>query len=50
MGLFKKIEESKEPKVEPEIVFIDAPETPGQKWFREEAERRRDKLTNGKEQ
>jgi len=49
MGLFEKIEEHKEGKEEPGVVWVDAPETPGQKWFREEAERRRDELTKNDE-
>lgn len=50
MGLFDKIEELKQEEEEIEIVFRDTPETEGQKWFREEAERKRDELTNRKEQ
>ena len=50
MGLFDKIEELKQEEDEIEIVFRDTPETEGQKWFREEAERKRDELTNRKEQ
>lgn len=41
MGLFDKVAESREPKPEVEKVFRDAPETKGQRWFREEAERRK---------
>lgn len=44
MGLFEKVAEAREPQPEVEKVFRDAPKTEGQKWFEEEAERRKQEL------